>query len=61
MVKTFLERHLEYSAIKSGYDAVLVKVDKMFEALKLSIVDGTHGSVIRKYLKPDLLHKMILL
>jgi DNA replication protein DnaC len=53
--KTFLGRHLAYSAIKAGYDAVLVRADKMFESLKLAIVDGTHGRVLRKYLKPDLL------
>ena len=27
----------------------------MFEHLKLSIVDGTHGRVLRYYLKPELL------
>ena len=53
--KTFLGRHLAYSAIKAGYDSILVRADKMFESLKLATVDGTHGRTLRKYLKPDLL------
>jgi len=53
--KTFLARHFAFSAIKAGYNAVFVRADKMFERLKLSIVDGTHGRTLRYYLKPDLL------
>ena len=53
--KTHLARHLAFSSIKAGYSAVFVRADKMFERLKLSIVDGTHGRTLRYYLKPDLL------
>lgn len=53
--KTFLAKHLAFSAIKSGYSAIFVRADKMFDHLKLSIVDGTHGRALRQYLKPDLL------
>ncbi len=53
--KTFLAKHFAFSAIKAGYNAVFVRADKMFEHLKLSIVDGTHGRTLRYYLKPDLL------
>ncbi len=53
--KTFLARHFAFSAIKAGYNAVFVRADKMFERLKLSIVDVTHGRTLRYYLKPDLL------
>jgi DNA replication protein DnaC len=53
--KTMLARHLAFCAIKHGYSAVFVRADKMFEALKLSMVDGTHGRALKYYLKPDLL------
>ena len=53
--KTFLAKHLAFSAMKSGYNAIFVRADKMFDHLKLSIVDGTHGRALRQYLKPDLL------
>lgn len=53
--KTMLARHLAYAALKAGYDALLVRADKMFEQLHLSVVDGTHQRALRKYLKPDLL------
>jgi DNA replication protein DnaC len=53
--KTFLAKHLAFSVIKAGYDALLMRADKMFDHLRLSIVDGTHGRALRQYLKPDLL------
>lgn len=53
--KTFLARHFAFAAIKAGYDAAFVRADKMFEHLKLSIVDGTHGRALRYYLKPEIL------
>ncbi len=53
--KTYLSRHLAFSALKAGHTAVFVRADKMFEHLKLSIIDGTHGKALRYYLKPELL------
>ncbi len=53
--KTYLSRHLAFAALKAGYNAVFVRADKMFEHLKLSVVDGTHGRALRYYLKPELL------
>ena len=53
--KTYLSRHLAFSTLKAGHNAVFVRADKMFEHLKLSIVDGTHGWTLRYYLKPELL------
>ena len=50
-----MAKHLAFSAIKAGYNAVFVRADKMFEHLKLSIVGGTHGRTLKQYLKPDLL------
>jgi len=53
--KTHLARHLSYSALKAGYSVLLTRADKMFEALKLATIDGTHTRLLRSYLKPDLL------
>ena len=53
--KTMLARHLAFSALKSGYSVLFTRADKMFDALKLSILDGSHDRTLRYYLKYDLL------
>lgn len=53
--KTMLARHLAFSALKAGYSVLFVRADKMFESLKLSILDGSHDRTLRYYLKYDLL------
>jgi DNA replication protein DnaC len=53
--KTMLARHLAFAALKAGYSVLFTRADKMFEALKLSILDGSHDRVLRYYLKYDLL------
>ena len=50
-----LARHLAFSALKAGYSALFVRADKMFDALKLSILDGSHDRTLRYYLKYELL------
>ena len=53
--KTMLARHLAFSALKAGYSVLFTRADKMFDALKLSILDGSHDRTLRYYLKYDLL------
>lgn len=53
--KTMLARHLAFAALKAGYSVLFVRADKMFDALKLSILDGSHDRTLRYYLKYDLL------
>lgn len=53
--KTMLARHLAFAALKAGYSVLFVRADKMFDALKLSILDGGHDRTLRYYLKYDLL------
>lgn len=53
--KTMLARHLAFSALKAGYSVLFVRADKLFESLKLSILDGSHDRTLRYYLKYDLL------
>jgi DNA replication protein DnaC len=53
--KTMLARHLAFAALKAGHSVLFTRADKMFEALKLSILDGSHDRVLRYYLKYDLL------
>lgn len=50
-----LARHLAFSALKAGYSVLFVRADKMFDALKLSILDGSHDRTLRYYLKYELL------
>jgi len=49
-----LARHLAFSALKAGYSILFARADKMFDALKLSILDGSHDRTLRYYLKYDL-------
>ena len=53
--KTVLARHLAFSALKAGYSVLFTRADKMFDALKLSILDGSYDRTLRHYLKYDLL------
>lgn len=53
--KTMLARHLAYAALKAGYSVLFTRADKMFDALKLSLLDGGHDRILRHYLKYDLL------
>ena len=53
--KTMLARHLAFSALKAGYSVLFVRADKMFNALKLSTIDGSHKRTLRYYIKYDLL------
>jgi DNA replication protein DnaC len=53
--KTMLARHLAFAALKAGYSVLFVRADKMFDALKLSILDGSHDRTLRYYLKYELL------
>jgi len=53
--KTMLARHLAFAALKAGHSVLFTRADKMFDALKLSILDGGHDRTLRHYLKYDLL------
>jgi len=53
--KTMLARHLAFAALKAGHSVLFTRADKMFEALKLSVLDGSHDKTLRYYLKYDLL------
>lgn len=53
--KTMLARHLAYAALKAGYSVLFTRADKMFGALKLALLDGSHDRALRYYLKYDLL------
>jgi len=53
--KTMLARHLAFAALKAGYSVLFTRADKMFDALKLSTIDGSHERTLRYYLKPSLL------
>ena len=53
--KTMLARHLAFSALKAGHSVLFTRADKMFDALKLSVLDGSHDRTLKYYLKPSLL------
>ena len=53
--KTMLARHLAFAALKAGYSVLFTRADKMFDSLKLSLLDGGHDRTLRHYLKYDLL------
>jgi len=53
--KTMLARHLAFSALKAGYSVLFTRADKMFEALKLSLLDGGHDRTLKYFLKYDIL------
>ncbi|MHB1336679.1 MAG: ATP-binding protein [Candidatus Humimicrobiaceae bacterium] len=53
--KTFLAKHLAFSALKAGHSVIFARADKMFRYLKLSLLDGSHDRTIDSYLRPDLL------
>jgi len=53
--KTFLAKHLAFSALKAGYSVTFARTDKLFKHLKLSAIDGSYERTIRSYLKPDIL------
>jgi len=53
--KTTLARHLAFSALKAGHSVLFTRADRMFEALKLSMLDGGHEKTLRYYIKYDLL------
>ena len=53
--KTTLARHLAFAALKAGHSVLFTRADKMFDALKLSVLDGGHDRVLRYYQKYDLL------
>src|SRR3989304_8505421 len=53
--KTTLARHLAYAALKAGHSVLFTRADKIFDALKLAILDGGHDRVLRYYIKYDLL------
>lgn len=53
--KTFLAKHIGYLALKSGYNVVFVRADRMFKHLLSSLVDGTHERSLRFYIEPELL------
>ena len=53
--KTMIARHLAFSALKAGYSVLFTRADRMFEALKLSVLDGSHGKTLKYFLKYDIL------
>jgi len=53
--KTTLARHLAFAALKAGHSVLFTRADRMFEALKLSMLDGGHDRTLRYYIKYDLL------
>ena len=53
--KTFLAKHLAFSALKAGHSVIFTRADKMFRHLKLALIDGSHDRTIGTYLRPDLL------
>lgn len=53
--KTYLAKHLAFSALKAGHSVTFARADKMFRHLKFSIIDGSHDRTIGSYLRPDLL------
>ena len=53
--KTMLARHLAFSALKAGHSVLFTRADKMFEALKLSVLDGGHDRTLKYFLKYDIL------
>jgi DNA replication protein DnaC len=53
--KTTLARHLALAALKAGHSVLFTRADKMFDALKLSTIDGSHGRTLRYYQKYSLL------
>ena len=53
--KTMFARHLAFAALKAGYSVLFTRADKMFDTLKLSVLDGGHDRTLRYYLKYDLL------
>ena len=53
--KTILARHLAFAALKAGHSVLFTRADKMFDAPKLSVLDGGHDRTLRYYLKYDLL------
>lgn len=53
--KTFLARHLAFMALKSSYNVLFSRADKMFKHLHFSILDGSHERAMKYYLNPDLL------
>ena len=53
--KTFLARHLAFSALKAGHSVIFCRVDKMFKHLKLSGLDGTRDRVMGSYIRASLL------
>ena len=50
-----IARHLAFSALKAGYSVLFTRADRMFEALKLSVLDGSHGKTLKYFLKYDIL------
>lgn len=48
--KTILARHLAFEALKAGYSVLFTRADKMFEALKLSVLDGGHDRTLSSIL-----------
>lgn len=53
--KTFLARHLAFSALKAGYSVMFCRTDKMFKHLKLSGLDGTRDRTMGSYIRADIL------
>ena len=53
--KSFLARHLAFSALKAGSSVSFTRADKMFRHLKLSSIDGSRDRTIGFYIRADLL------
>ncbi len=53
--KTFLAKHLAFSALKAGYSVTFARADKLFKNLRLSILDGSHDRIMGSYIRPQLL------
>ncbi|MCL4385170.1 MAG: ATP-binding protein [Cyanobacteria bacterium] len=53
--KTFLARHLAFSALKAGHSVIFCRQDKMFKHLRLSALDGTRERTLGSYIRTELL------
>jgi len=53
--KTYIAKTIAFMVLKGGYSVILTRADKIFQHLKLSVLDGTHDRVLNSYLRTDLL------
>ena len=53
--KTWLARAVAQKACRDGYTALFVRASEMFRELAMSRADGSHGRVLQRYARVDLL------